>query len=200
MEALEGELAEQLAREADARQQRRAAAGAQDSSGGGGRPGKKKAGAATQEEGEEEEEEGEEEDEEEKDEEEEEEEPGAGADQAIVARQAGLGGDAEGTRSSAGRHGAYFRILSPHAQCQRAWAGTLRGPARLPSGMELLSNPHPPMHNSLSAHVHLRYNCGTGEPLIAFDSRVDGQHTSKCLLFPFALEHPGHVAPAHFLR
>ena len=112
MEALEGELAQQLAREADARRQRRSAVGAQDGSGGSGRPGRKKAGPSATREEEEEEDVGEEEDEEEKEEEEEEEgEPGAGPDHAIVARQAGLGGDAEGTRSSAGRHGAFSPVL-----------------------------------------------------------------------------------------
>ena len=97
MEALEGELAEQLAREAEAQRQRRAAAGAQEGSGGGGKPGKA-AGLVEGEDGDDEEEE-----EQEKEEEEEEGEPGARSDQAIVARQAGLGGVAEGTRTSAGR-------------------------------------------------------------------------------------------------
>ena len=113
MEALEGELAQQLAHEADARRQRRSAAGAQDASGSSGKSSKKKTAPGTQED----EEEDEEEEEEDEKDDDEEGEPGAGRDQAIVARQAGLGGDAEGTRSSAGRHESFVPLLITPVQC-----------------------------------------------------------------------------------
>ncbi|KAK9845826.1 hypothetical protein WJX81_003612 [Elliptochloris bilobata] len=120
MEALEGELAVQLAREAETRRQRRAAASDGAAAAGprsGGKAGKKRTDSM-------------EEDKEESGKEEDLEEPTGSLGQAVVARQAGLMGDADGDRTSAGRP-RFMTVSEVREVMRRMWAANTAILARI---------------------------------------------------------------------